>query len=144
MAKLRVCWSLALGVALVLAGCAPQASIPQGVQVYFSPKGGATEAVVSTLAHATNVAATASGAKAFYQFAPEQLVASDPDVILLPKSMYKTDADVAAFTKDPRFAGLSAVKNNRVVVVDDVIVTRPGPRIGDGLQILADAIHPTP
>jgi len=66
----------------------------------------------------------------------------DPDVILLPKSMYKTDADVAAFTKDPRFAGLSAVKNNRVVVVDDVIVTRPGPRIGDGLQILEDAIHP--
>ena len=97
-----------------------------------------------TLAPATNVAAPASGAKAFYQFAPEQLVASDPDVILLPKSMYKTDADVAAFTKDPRFASLSAVKNNRVVVVDDIVVTRPGPRIGDGLQILEDAIHPTP
>jgi iron complex transport system substrate-binding protein len=97
-----------------------------------------------TLAHATNVAATAGGAKAFYQFAPEQLVAADPDVILLPKSMYKTDADVAAFTKDPRFAGLSAVKNNRVVVIDDVVVTRPGPRIADGLQILADAIHPAP
>ncbi len=97
-----------------------------------------------TLAHATNVADTAGGAKAFYQFAPEQLVASNPDVILLPKSMYKTDADVAAFTKDPRFAGLTAVKNNQVVVVDDVIVTRPGPRIAEGLQILASAIHPAP
>src|SRR3974390_1551383 len=44
----------ALVVGLLLAGCEPQASIPQGVQVYFSPKGGATAAVVSALDHATN------------------------------------------------------------------------------------------
>jgi len=35
-------------------GCRPHASIPQGVQVYFSPGGGATEAVVDALDHATN------------------------------------------------------------------------------------------
>jgi phosphatidylserine/phosphatidylglycerophosphate/cardiolipin synthase-like enzyme len=39
---------------LLLAGCGPQASIPQGVQVFFSPKGGATEAVVNALDQATN------------------------------------------------------------------------------------------
>jgi phosphatidylserine/phosphatidylglycerophosphate/cardiolipin synthase-like enzyme len=39
---------------LALAGCEPQTSIPEGVQVYFSPKGGATEAVVNALDHATN------------------------------------------------------------------------------------------
>ena len=54
MAKLRLAWCLALGVGLLLAGCGPQASIPQGVQVYFSPKGGATEAVVNALDQATN------------------------------------------------------------------------------------------
>ena len=27
-------------------------------------------------------------------------------------------------------------------MIDDVIVTRPGPRIGEGLKILAEAIHP--
>lgn len=42
------------GLVLLLAGCGPQASIPQGVQVYFSPRGGATEAAVSALEHATN------------------------------------------------------------------------------------------
>ena len=54
MAKLRLRDCLALGAGLLLAGCEPQTSIPQGVQVYFSPRGGATDAVVSALAHATN------------------------------------------------------------------------------------------
>jgi phosphatidylserine/phosphatidylglycerophosphate/cardiolipin synthase-like enzyme len=39
---------------LVVTGCGPQASIPAGVQVYFSPHGGATEAVVNALRQATN------------------------------------------------------------------------------------------
>ena len=54
MAKLRLLGGLALGAALLLAGCGPQASIPQGVQVCFSPRGGATGAVVNALDHATN------------------------------------------------------------------------------------------
>jgi phosphatidylserine/phosphatidylglycerophosphate/cardiolipin synthase-like enzyme len=54
MAQLRLSGCLALGAALLLAGCGPQASIPQGVQVYFSPKGGATDAVVTVLDRATN------------------------------------------------------------------------------------------
>ncbi|HVV69934.1 MAG TPA: phospholipase D-like domain-containing protein, partial [Verrucomicrobiae bacterium] len=37
-----------------LEGCEPPASVPQGVQVYFSPDGGATAAVVHALAQATN------------------------------------------------------------------------------------------
>jgi len=40
---------------LVLAnGCQPQGSNPNSIQVYFSPRGGATEAVAGALAHATN------------------------------------------------------------------------------------------
>lgn len=37
-----------------LTGCQPQRSIPQGIEVYFSPLGGCTEAVVKTLNNATN------------------------------------------------------------------------------------------
>jgi len=47
-------WFAALGAACLAAGCGPQASIPQGVQVYFSPNGGATEAVVQALGSATD------------------------------------------------------------------------------------------
>src|SRR5215471_3604 len=37
-----------------LTGCQPQGSVPQGIQVFFSPNGGATEAVVTAVARATN------------------------------------------------------------------------------------------
>ena len=43
-----------LGLLLLLDGCEPQGSMPQSVQVYFSPHGGATEAVVNALDRATN------------------------------------------------------------------------------------------
>lgn len=96
-----------------------------------------------TLAHCTNVGAAASAdgtpAEAYYQFSPERLVAADPDVILLPGSIYASPEE---FSGDSRFAGLKAVKNGSVYVIDDIVVTRPGPRIVDGLEILAKALHP--
>lgn len=42
-------------VGCLLAGCQPQTTIPNGIQVYFSPDGGATEGVVGALAAATNL-----------------------------------------------------------------------------------------
>lgn len=45
---------IAVTFLLWAAGCTPPDSIPQGVRVYFSPQGGATEAVVNALGQATN------------------------------------------------------------------------------------------
>ena len=90
---------------------------------------------------ATNVGAVQGGSaatQAYYQFTPEQLIAADPDVILLPNTAYKS---IDEFTNDPRFAQMSAVQNKHVYLVNDVIITRPGPRIGDGLKALFDAIQ---
>jgi iron complex transport system substrate-binding protein len=96
-----------------------------------------------TLAHATNVAALpgadSAAVQAYYQFAPEQLVAADPDIILIPNTAYKS---VDEFTSDARFTSLRAVKEGHVYLINDVVVTRPGPRIGDGLKTLVDLIHP--
>ncbi|MBN1322323.1 MAG: ABC transporter substrate-binding protein [Thermoleophilia bacterium] len=78
--------------------------------------------------------------QAYYQLTPEQLVAADPDVILLPSSSGYSSAE--EFTGDPRFAGLTAVKDGRVYLFDDTTVTRPGARVGQGLRLLAEAIHP--
>ncbi len=82
----------------------------------------------------------AAAAQAYYQFSPEQLVAADPDVILLPTASGYTSAD--EFTADTRFAGLTAVKQGHVYLMDDTTVTRPGPRIGEGLKLLAETIYP--
>jgi iron complex transport system substrate-binding protein len=89
------------------------------------------------LAGATNVAA--AGPSAYFQYTPEQLVAADPDMILLPNTAF-TSTD--AFLKDSRFANLRAVKNGKVILVNDTIITRPGPRVADGLKALALSIHP--
>jgi iron complex transport system substrate-binding protein len=35
-----------------------------------------------------------------------------------------------------------AVKNDRVIVFDDSLLNRPGPRIVDGLEMLTKTIHP--
>lgn len=53
-APMEKLWLAVLGAGLLAAGCGPQTSIPQGVQVYFSPNGGAPEAVVKALSCATN------------------------------------------------------------------------------------------
>ena len=80
-----------------------------------------------------------AAAQTYYQLAPEQLIAADPDVILLPNTAYKS---VDEFTKDPRFAQLTAVQAGHVYLVNDTIITRPGPRIAEGLKALLEAIQP--
>jgi iron complex transport system substrate-binding protein len=95
------------------------------------------------MANAVNVASmlgnNANGQQ-YYQYSPEQLVAADPDIILLPTSSgYK---NIQEFTKDPRFAQMTAVKGGQVFLIDDTTITRPGPRIAEGLKILVKAIHP--
>jgi iron complex transport system substrate-binding protein len=37
---------------------------------------------------------------------------------------------------------MTAVKQGRIAPVDDIVVTRPGPRLADGLRALIQAIHP--
>ena len=75
-----------------------------------------------------------------YSIALEDLVAADPEVILLGDAAYgQSPATVKA--RDG-WKGMTAVKEGRIVPVDDIVVTRPGPRIADGLYALIVAIHP--
>lgn len=72
-------------------------------------------------------------------YSPEQVVKSDPTVYLATKGSM---SDPAELEKRPGFADLSAVKNGRVYVLDDNLVSRPGPRLILGLRQIAEAIHP--
>lgn len=78
----------------------------------------------------------------------EELVAADPELVLLGTASYDPAlADPATALETvgarPGWADLSAVRNDRVVpYLDDIVTTRPGPRIVDGLEALARAIHP--
>jgi iron complex transport system substrate-binding protein len=77
---------------------------------------------------------------AWAQISLEQLVLADPDMIVLGDSAYgETPETVAA---RPGWDKLSAVKNQQVYPFDDNLVSRPGPRLVDGLEALAKLIHP--
>lgn len=88
-----------------------------------------------TLAGGTNVV-TEPG---YIPYSTEQLVKADPDVYLATKS---SGTDAKTLGSRAGYAGLSAVKDDRVVILDDNLVSRPGPRVVEGLRIIAEGLHP--
>ena len=73
----------------------------------------------------------------------EDLVAADPEIILLGDASYDPTITAESVAARPGWATMTAVVDGRVVsVTEDIVITRPGPRIVDGLEALARAIHP--
>lgn len=73
----------------------------------------------------------------------EDLVAADPQLILLGDAAYPPPVTPAAVAARPRWTQMTAVATDQVKpMTDDLLITRPGPRIVDGLEALARAIHP--
>jgi iron complex transport system substrate-binding protein len=89
------------------------------------------------LAGATTIT---TGSATNWEMPVEKLVAADPEVIVLGDSAYGVKADAVA--KRAGWAGMTAVKNGAIRTIDDIPVTRPGPRLVDGLRLLVAAIHP--
>ncbi len=75
----------------------------------------------------------------YVPYSVEQLVKSDPAVYLATKGSMSDPAELA---KRPGYKDLSAVKASRVFVLDDNLVSRPGPRAVEGLRQIAEALHP--
>jgi iron complex transport system substrate-binding protein len=77
---------------------------------------------------------------AVFSISVERLVDLDPEVIVLGDAQYGVcPADVAA---RPGWSGMTAVSDGAIRPVEDTIVTRPGPRVAEGLAALALAVHP--
>jgi iron complex transport system substrate-binding protein len=81
-----------------------------------------------------------TGSTTAYSLSLERLVTEDPEVIILGDANYGTT--VEQVVARPGWDVMTAVKSGAIRPVDDIIVTRPGPRLADGLAALALAIHP--
>ena len=75
------------------------------------------------------------------RFSIEAAVARAPEVILLANHGSRSAPPVVR-DKWERLASLPAVKSRRMHVVDGSLVHRYGPRVVDGVEALARAIHP--
>lgn len=73
----------------------------------------------------------------------EDLVAADPQLILLGDAAYDASITAESVAARDGWQGMTAVVDGRVLAIpEDRVITRPGPRIINGLEALARAIHP--
>lgn len=91
-----------------------------------------------TLAGGTNIASDAESE--YPQFDLEQLIERNPEVYLTANDLPEKTAD--SIKQRPGFENLDAVKNNQIYLLDGNILSRPGPRIIQALELLIEAIHP--
>ncbi len=81
-----------------------------------------------------------TGSPTVFSISLEQLVAADPEVIVLGDAAYGVTPDVVR--SRPGWGTMTAVRTGAIRPVNDILITRPGPRIALGLRELALAIHP--
>ncbi len=81
-----------------------------------------------------------TGSTTDFAISIEKLIAADPELILLGDAAYGVTAEQVAARAG--WNVMSAVKSGAIRAVNDLIVTRPGPRLVQGLRELALAIHP--
>lgn len=93
-----------------------------------------------TRAGGENLATAAGITDPYPQLSLEQIVATNPDVIVLGDSMWGVTPESIATR--PGWEDLAAVTNEQVHPFDDNLVSRPGPRLVDGLEQLARLLHP--
>jgi len=74
------------------------------------------------------------------QISLEQLVVGNPAIVILGDSAYGVTPE--SFASRPALGQLAAVKTKQIYPFDDNLVSRPGPRLVDGLEALAKLIHP--
>jgi iron complex transport system substrate-binding protein len=76
----------------------------------------------------------------YLQISIEELLIRDPQVILLGDAAYGITPE--SLSDRTGWSNIDAVVNNRIYTFDDNLVSRPGPRLVDGLEQLANLLHP--
>jgi len=104
----------------------------------FTPGPGSWHDTFITMAGGVNIAANARAQWA--QLSAEEIVAQNPDIIILGDANWGVDA--AAVKTRPGWGAIKAVQEGAIYPIDDNLLSRPGPRLADGLVALAKIIHP--
>jgi len=93
---------------------------------------------IITEAGGFNAASSLDGEYA--QISAEELVATNPDVILLADALYGVSPESVA--ERPGWDVIAAVKNNAIYPIDGTMMSTPGPRLVDALEEVVKLLHP--
>lgn len=91
-----------------------------------------------TMAGGTNVGRSGTGA--YPLLSPEKIIGLNPQIIVLGNAAYGMTA--RSVRARPGFSAIAAVRADHIYPFNDSLVSRPGPRIVDGLEGLARLLHP--
>ncbi len=93
---------------------------------------------IINMANGSNAAAAVQGDYA--QISAEELIAVNPDVILLGDALYGVAPESVAGR--PGWDVITAVQNGAIYPIDPNMLSQPGPRLVDALEEIAQLIHP--
>ncbi len=91
-----------------------------------------------TMAGGSNLAA---GPVPYPRYSREQVLGLSPDILIIT-SMARGANFERVKQQWAKWPSMPAVKNDRIMLMDSDLVDRPTPRLIDGLEVLAEAIHP--
>lgn len=121
------------------------ASVTNGPRVYHEidpkPFAAAPNSFIGdlyTLLKAENV--VPKGESPYPQIGVESVINADPEVIIIGHRLPAGAPDEVK--RRPGWNVISAVKSGRIYVVEDNLVSRPGPRVVEGLEQVARALYP--
>lgn len=93
------------------------------------------------LAGGANVAARSR--TAWPQFSLEELIRADPDLIILSDALAPMNPQTPELVaRRPGWSHLRAVRRGTIFPIDSDLISRPGPRVVEGLELLARLLHP--
>ncbi|MGI6083425.1 MAG: ABC transporter substrate-binding protein [Limnochordia bacterium] len=91
---------------------------------------------------AGGISMTRDAATDYPSYSLETVIAANPDVVLAPAVPGGAGVDPQALKNKAGWRALTAVRQGNVRLVDDNLVSRAGPRVGEGVLEMARAIYP--
>lgn len=118
----------------------------KGYKAFFEVReqpltGAGTDSIVNEILKAAGLDNIVKTPKKFIQFSVEALLSEDPDYYIVQKGpMNPNPSDPR---ERPHIQRLRAVRENRILIVDEYLFSRPGPNCVDAVELLVKKIYGT-
>jgi iron complex transport system substrate-binding protein len=117
-------------------------------EIWYNPlmSAGSTSWVNDVISKAGGVNIFENETQQWPMISDETVIQMNPDVILLPTGMGTTTpfyGSIDQVKARPGWSTINAVKNNRIVVIDEDLFAEAGPRIAEQVQAVAQALYPS-
>jgi iron complex transport system substrate-binding protein len=71
------------------------------------------------------------------QYSLEKMIEENPSYLIVPRGL----ANFAKFRSDRRWQNVAAVKDGKILFIDQDIISRPGPRVVDAVETIANYVY---